>query len=350
MVLVTKLKQNKSSSLFKSATIRLTGWYLLVLMLLSLAFSLIIYKTTYTEIISRFGRLQTTILQHDSQTTITPISINESEIKQVSQNLIITLVSFNCIIFIIGGFVSFLLAQKNLKPIKQAHESQSRFTSDASHELRTPLAVMKTEIEVALRDKKSTQKYLREVLTSNLEEVDNLSRLATMLLDLSRIDNKNLEFKKFDLVQSTKEAFDSFKQPSARLSFSNNNKILAYGNKVALQDLTKILIDNALKYSPTKSLVSVNLSSKQNQAILEVKNTGPGIPADKIEHIFDRFFRSDDSRTCCENKSYGLGLALAKKIIEVHGGEIIATSNPDVETIFLAKIPLGNHIIHQKRD
>jgi signal transduction histidine kinase len=321
---------------------------LLILMSLSIIFSVVIYTVTYNEIQARVGRLEESIQQYNSFANyplkLNPETIGDMELRQSKSNLILELLYSNCVILVAGGFISYLLAQKNLQPIQKAHEAQSRFTSDASHELRTPLAVMKTEIEVALRDKDADTKTLREILSSNLEEVDKLSKLASMLLDLSRLDSGKLEFKTFNYVKAVKDVISSLKQPKNRIKFTGKNKLSIYGNETAIQDLIKILIDNALKYSPDKSVVSVGLSVKQKQSILEIKNTGQGIPPEKIEHIFDRFFRIDDSRTCCDEKSYGLGLPLAKKIIEVHNGEIIAKSTINVETVFIAKIPIGSRL------
>lgn len=318
-------------------------------MSLSITFSIVIYSLAYSEVQSRLGRFQSTIQQygitiHGGPLDFEPESFKAIELSAARDNLLTELFYVNIVVLLAGGFISYLLAQKNLKPIQRAHEAQSRFTSDASHELRTPLAVMKTEIEVALRDKKSTNDDLRTTLSSNLEEVDKLSRLASMLLELSKLDSGNLEFDLFNFTKATTDIIDGFRQPVSRINFVGKKQVIVNGNETALQDLVKILIDNALKYSPKKSKITVKLSTKQRLAVLEVKNTGPGIKPDKIEHIFDRFFRTDDSRTSHTQKSYGLGLSLAKKIVDTHNGEIIAISKPDVETIFIAKVPLNNSI------
>ena len=344
VVLATELKQNRQNTIFKSATIRLTGWYLLVLMLISVIFSTAIYAITYNEIDLRLGRFQNTMQQSDYFITrIDTPGVNiarNTELKQARQNLIFELLCVNLVILVTGGVFSYFLAKRNLSPLEKAHEEQSRFTSDASHELRTPLAVMKTEIEVALRDKKASSKELKETLTSNLEEVDKLSKLAEMLLNLSRLDNDKLEFRLVDFSKIAEETICSYKQPKTRIEILSKKQIKVKGNEIALADLVKILVDNAIKYSPSDSLISISLSDNDKHVVLKVKNTGPGISPEKIEHIFERFYRADNSRTG-NKKSYGLGLSLAKKIVALHKGQISAKSIPDVETIFTVILPVN---------
>ncbi len=342
VVLATELKQNRQNTIFKSATIRLTGWYLLILMLISIIFSTAIYAITYNEIGLRLGRFQDTMQQSDYYIPrINALGVDvarDTELKEARKNLLTELLCVNLVILLTGGILSYFLAKRSLTPLEKAHEEQSRFTSDASHELRTPLAVMKTEIEVALRDKKSSSKNLKEVLTSNLEEVDKLSKLAEMLLNLSRLESDKLEFKLLDFSKIAKEAVGNYKQPKTRIEIISEENVKINGNEIALADLVKILVDNAIKYSPDNTPIAVRLSSDDKHVKLEVKNSGQGISPEKIEHIFERFYRADNSRTG-NKKSYGLGLSLAKKITNLHKGQIFAKSIPGVETIFTIILP-----------
>jgi len=334
--------------MFRSATIRLTGWYLLILMLISVVFSTVIYAVTYNELDLRLGRFQNSMQQTNNFIPLLVASgfdnARSAELTEAKANIIIELFYVNVVILVTGGITSYFLARRSLLPLEKAHEEQSRFTSDASHELRTPLAVMKTEIEVTLRDKKASNENLKETLASNLEEVDKLSKLAEMLLDLSRLESEKLEFRQVNFSKIAKDIIDSNKQPDSRLQFDAKKQIYVYGNETALADLVKILIDNAMKYSPETTQISAKLYNSSKHAKLEVKNTGPGIKPDKIEHIFERFYRADDSRTNGSKKSYGLGLSLAKKIVDLHNGEIVVKSSPNVETVFTIILPLGQNI------
>lgn len=342
----TKLKSNRINIMFRSTTIRLTGWYLLILMMLSIVFSIVIYRVAYVEVETRLERFQTTMQSSSDMAAHIMITdvMRDAELNQARANLSLELFYVNILVLIGGGFASYFLARRHLLPIEKAHEAQSRFTSDASHELRTPLAIMKTEIEVALRDKTTSIDDLRSVLSSNLEEVDKLSKLAEMLLNLSRLDQSKLKLGPVNLNRVARGIIKDFNQPQSRISLKFKSQQIINGNEMAIADLIKILIDNALQYSPKESLISIRIFRQDKCALFEISNSGPGIQPDKLSNIFDRFYRADSSRTSGGHKGYGLGLALAKSIVELHNGEIIATSTPDVETTFTAVLPLHSNV------
>lgn len=325
--------------MFQSATLKLTGWYLLILMTISILFSVIIYQIASSEINTRLERIQNS-LQTD-QDYLSPLNnlLYTDEADEATTRIAIALLYANLLILITGGFGSYLQAKRTLRPIQEAHEAQSRFTSDASHELRTPLAAMKTEIEVVLRDEKSTSKDLRHALRSNLEEVEKLTRLSEMLLNLSRLDHDKLEHSAINLADLTQEVMRQYRQSSKRITVKTTNNSLAEGNEPAVFELISILIDNAIKYSPANSPIEIALSRRNRHVTYEISNTGPGIASDKLPHIFDRFYRADTSRSKTNLKGYGLGLSLAKKIIELHNGELSATSTPNKKTTFIFSLP-----------
>lgn len=323
--------------MFESATLKLTAWYLAILVAISLLFSIVIYSTASSEISTRLG-----YLQNDSRIILNiPSSrfdsLRDTQIHQARANLIISLVITNICIWVAGGIGSFYLARRTLTPIEEAHEAQSRFTSDASHELRTPLASMKTEIEVALRDPKLSGGEMRELLSSNLEEVNKLSQLSETLLQLSRLDHDNIpraKVKLYDTAKTVAERFDK-----TRIKIENKKAYEVFANPANVEELFTILLDNALKYSPSDSKVTVSFIKQRQLSGFEVSNEGKGIAPDVLPHIFDRFYRADTSRTSGDKKGYGLGLALAKKIVELHTGELTVTSAPNKQTTFRVLLP-----------
>jgi signal transduction histidine kinase len=324
--------------MFQSATLKLTGWYLLILMTISILFSVAIFEITTNEFSSRLERFERS-LEISPGVTPQPLALLRSnEISIASVNIIKGLLLANALILCVGGAVSYLLARRTLRPIQTMHEAQSRFTSDASHELRTPLAAMKTEIEVALRDKSATKKDLEAVMKSNLEEVDKLTSLSQMLLNLSRLDHEKLKKTSVNLSAVTRDVVRAQKTSSNRLIVTSPKKILVLGNETAIVELVSILVDNALKYSPNDSSVVINISKHRDQASFEIINSGQGIDADKLPYIFDRFYRADSSRT--NRVGYGLGLSLAKKIVELSKGELSVVSTPGQSTIFTVMLPL----------
>lgn len=329
--------------MFKSATIRLTGWYLLILMTISVVFSFVVYGISFNEVENRLNRFQDNMQQirNFNPEPILTERLRVDELNKAKSNLAIELLYSNIFILIGGGLISYLLAKKSIDPIERAHEEQSRFTSDASHELRTPLAVIKTEIEVALRGRSASTEDLREVLASNLEEIEKLSKLSDMLLSLSQIEKSELETSSIDLVKITRSTIKSFKKSSTLINIDTDKKsIFITGNETAISDVIRILIDNAMIYGKENSEININLSTQDKFAKFEITNFGEGIQPDKMPYIFDRFYRADSSRTNGNKKGYGLGLALAKKIIDLHSGNIFAVSIPNKETTFTFLIDL----------
>lgn len=338
--------------MFQSATLKLTGWYLLILMSISILFSVAIYNiatielnTRLQQLQSRFELNQTTIIpqwidaQHDPRFNV----LRVEQAERANRNILEALFYVNIMILVFGGAGSYFLARRTLKPIEDAHEAQSRFTSDASHELRTPLAAMKTELEVALRDKDISKQDIRELLESNLEEVNNLSTLASTLLQLSRLDHEGLAKEKIPLGKLTQTLAKKYDKTGTRISYTPTSKDPpVYANPASIEELITILIDNALKYSPADSLVTIKTSRSGKHARFEITNTGKGISAEELPHIFDRFYRADTARTKNGASGHGLGLSLAKKIVELHNGELSATSAPDHATTFVFLLPIFN--------
>lgn len=332
--------------MFASATIKLTGWYLLILVVISVIFSIIIFEISTSEISSRLERLQ--IRAEGSNKSITlpgPVTLNDIRINQTREartSIFIGLVYMNLAVAGLGGVGSYLLARRTLKPIEEAHEAQSRFTSDASHELRTPLAVMKSEIQVALRDPGLSSADYRELLESNLEEVDKLSQLSQSLLQLSRLDYASVERNdRVVIARSAKKAAKSLNLPAKRLRFAlPEHQVAVDGNESMLSDLLRILFDNANKYSPVDSVIDFTLSSNGRNCKITVSNQGAGIAQSDIDQIFNRFYRGEKSRSSNGHSSgYGLGLSLARKIVRLHDGSISVKSEPGKLTTFTVTLP-----------
>jgi len=331
--------------MFASATLKLTAWYLIILVTICLIFSFIIFTLSTSEISSRLERLQIRI--EGSSKTLTlpgPITLNDIRINQTRQakeSIFIGLLYMNLAVITLGGVGSFWLARRTLKPIEEAHEAQSRFASDASHELRTPLAIMKSEIQVAMRDKSLESKDYKELLESNLEEVDKLTDLSQSLLQLSRLDYGELERSdRVDIVKTIKKAAKSLKLTSDRLKFSlPGGTVTIDGNESMLGDLFRILLDNAVKYSPAGSPISLSLSSNGRTCKVSVTNEGDGINSKDLSKIFDRFYRTETSRSSAGTAGYGLGLSLAKEIVNLHDGSISAVSTPGKTTSFTVTLP-----------
>lgn len=332
------------STMFESATIKLTAWYLLIIMSVSILFSVMIYQMTTSEVSQRLQGFEEQIIigrgpfiveePYDLQ------GIRRGLIDKAAISLVWSLVYTNIIIFIAGGMGAYFLARRTLQPLKQAHDAQARFTSDASHELRTPLAAMKMELEVALRDPKLQKNEMREILESNLEEVNKLTDLSTTLLKISQSSENSLTLDTFslsDLIEATPKRTSQPKRFRIKRPLPSF-KITA--NKPSIEEVLLILCDNALKYSPESSRITMSMKKRANRAHIHITNKGKGITKDQIHHIFDRFYRGDLSRTESGSNGYGLGLSLAKQLVHMHGGDISVTSTPGKTTTFTISLPM----------
>jgi len=320
--------------IFKSATLKLTGWYLSIIMSVSLIFSAAIYQLNYQEVSTRLENFQRGLSTFDF---VTGLALSTDQMRQIqsreaSRQMILTLVNINLVILVSAGAGSYLLARRTLRPLEKAHEAQRRFTSDASHELRTPLAAMKTELEVALRDTSLAPLEARTILESNLEEVNKLIALSEMLLKLARLDYDTLQFSGVDLQSLLTQTLKHFPKDSKRITVTTKRKRFAYGNEPALQEVMTVLIDNAVKYSDKNNPISVAFFERRLQAGFSVTNTGPTISSDSQSRIFERFYRDDASRTNSSKNGYGLGLSIAKKIVTIHNGELNVVSSNNVTT------------------
>lgn len=231
--------------------------------------------------------------------------------------------------------------------IMRLHESFDRikqFSIDASHELRTPLTIMRGEVELALRNPKEPDEY-RRVLASNLEEVVRLSSIIDNLLTLSRADKgmhvvslepTNLKDLMNELFEDC-EILASKKQITVKVL--KNDDITINGDKIRLRQLFLNLIDNAIKYTPPKGKVSLTVERQNGFAKVQVRDTGIGIQKEEQDKIFDRFYRVDRARSR-ELGGSGLGLSIAKAVVELHHGRIEVKSEPKRGSTFSVFLPI----------
>lgn len=312
--------------MFKSAVFKLTVLYLGIISIICLFFSFNLYDISTRELERGLRGQQRRLIQKRSPESPFKNEI-ESEIDDVyeigKEKIIGRLILANVIILSIGGFGSYLLAKKTLRPIELVHESQKRFTADASHELRTPLASMKTEIEVALKDKNFNKKQAKEILKSNLEELDELSDLADSLLKLAR-DNESIDLNPVSLKSVILSAERKYEDG---IEFRNNiGDFYVLGHEKHLKNLFTILFDNSSKYKSNNIVVEIATKHTKKHVIISVTDNGPGITKKDLPHIFERFYKGDTSRKS-SNKSHGLGLSIARQIAILNHGEISALEN-----------------------
>lgn len=328
--------------MIKSAILRLTAWYLGIIMVLSIGFSVAMFQIYMAQLNNELRAPSPSSVTRQLSQIEGYDSFRQQQVDKILSSVAQGLTLLNIAMLGAGGAVSYFLARKNLQPVADAMEAQSRFTADASHELRTPLTAMQTEIEVALRDKDLSAKQAKTLLQSNLEEVAKLKALSEGLLKLAHSTGKELPLKAEPVDAVVTEAINRV-IPAAQLKeIGIDNKARPYKVNAEAQSLTElfvILIDNAIKYSNPKTEITITSKVQNKMVCISVADQGCGIKASDLPHIFDRFYRSDPSRSKEKTDGYGLGLSIAHKIIEAHKGSIEVQSVLGEGTTFIVKLP-----------
>lgn len=234
-----------------------------------------------------------------------------------------------------------------LARLQAAFDQLRRFTADASHELRTPLTAIRSVGEVALQEQKSPADY-RDVIGSMLEEVDRLTRLVESLLTLSRADAGHIQLQRMDisLLALAREASSMVEvlaeEKRQRIDIDGDGGLIVSADRLILRQAIVNLLDNAIKYSPANSRISVRVGRVAgNRVSLDITDQGPGIPVEHQPHVFDRFYRVDQARTR-EWGGTGLGLSITRWAVEAHGGEISLESHAGNGATFRVSLPLKN--------
>lgn len=323
--------------MFYKARLKLTGWYLLIIMVVSLAFSGVIYRSSTLEL-QRFAQAQR--VRYERRMSPLPL-LDDELLTETKQHILFSLVILNAGILSLAGILGYYLSGKTLSPIRAMIDEQYRFISDASHELKTPITAITTTLEVALRDEKLSMSEARSTLSISLEEANRLQKLAEALLELTPT-NISKSFIPMDLSAAISQAQKTI-QPLARkkqiVIKAKLTPIIILGEMDCLSRALVALLDNAIKYSPAKSSITIKMQVATKQLKLAIIDHGQGIEEDHLPFIYDRFYRADPARVRSHTSGYGLGLALAKQIIEEHQGKLLIQSKLGKGTMVTITLP-----------
>ena len=263
----------------------------------------------------------------------------EPEDESLDNLLVVMLVGAagSLVVAAAGGW---FLAGKSLVPLRIAFDRQHAFVAHASHELRTPLAVIRANAEFLQAGlPESTE------LADIVSETDRLSALVDALLALARGEGADrLQRDLFDLgtvVSGSVEAMNPLaEERQVDLSTSAEHGVHVQGDREQLRQLIVILVDNALRYTPAGGMVEVEVARSADMATVTVRDTGIGIDEDALTRVFDRFYRADEARNR-DSGGAGLGLAIARQLVEEHGGRITVESAPGRGSTFTVRLPLA---------
>lgn len=332
--------------MFQKARLKLTGWYLLIITVIVVLFSITIYRLVDLEI-TRVASTQRNRIERwqvmGSPREIPPIILfDEVEVADLHQRLLFMLSTIDMAIIILAGGMGYILAGKTLTPIEESMKEQARFVADSSHELRTPLTALRTSMEVAIRDKQMTGEVATEVMRDNLKEVIRLQNLAESLLELTRT-NTSLAITPVELMTCLNQATEQVATIAQKKKIEiilPKTKLSVKANPLALERVIVIAVDNAIKYSKAKSKIKIYVKQIKRQVMIEIVDNGVGIEADQIENVFNRFYRADVARSS-EVPGYGLGLSIAKELMEQQHGTIAISSKIGVGTRVKLRLPVS---------
>jgi len=331
--------------MFKSAILKFTLWYVALIMLLSLAFSLVLYHFSIGELQEGLHK-QYSELTKDDHDQDDYIKATNLEYNQRADHLRLVFIDFNLVVLLSATGVSYFLAKRTLNPIIKSHQAQVRFTAQASHELRTPLTAMRADTESVLLSNSTDTVLLRKTLKANLVDLDRLDKLSSHLLEVAKYRSLSpIKKETFDLNEIVSQVIHQaqrLKQNKDRRIIFKGPKIDIVGDPISIELVVSTVLDNALKYSNPLSEIKINLSlDSNNKAVLVIINDGPGIDPKELSFIFEPFYRSSliAAKSNNSNKGYGLGLTLAKEIVEHHRGKIFITSQINGLTIVTITLP-----------
>lgn len=238
-----------------------------------------------------------------------------------------------------------LLARRAMRPIDAAFSRQRMFVADASHELRTPLTLIRANADIAGHDPAARISSIEPELASILGEVDRTDRLVDDLLTLARVDAGVLELRRdlVDLSELAREVYSEMlplaSQRSINLHLEAASPYVILLDPNRIRQVLRIVIDNALKYTPARSDVVLQVTRGRDEASIIVRDSGPGISEKHLSHLFDRFYRVDQARSRALGGT-GLGLPIARALVEAHGGTITVTSAPGQGTTVIISLPI----------
>lgn len=233
-----------------------------------------------------------------------------------------------------------------LDRLEKSFRRVRQFSGDASHELRTPLTILRGETEVTLRWAKTPEEF-RDMLRSNMEEIDRMERIIESLLTLakSEVGELTLEMKELSLSDLVQELYlqssllCEAKNIEVQLLLEVDEEIRLRGDDLRLRQMFLNLISNGIKYTPENGHMEITLAMDNGFARVDISDSGIGLPAEHLPHIFDRFYRVDKARNRMDGGT-GLGLAIVKWIAEAHGGSIEVTSEVNKGSCFSVRLPI----------
>jgi signal transduction histidine kinase len=326
----TASKYKKYIPMFEYARLKLTLFYVFIMCVIMGVFSFALFNSIKSNI------------QESLINSVDRIEARNFAYTRIVNNVKTFLIYTDGALILIIAALSYALAGKTLRPIREALELQKRFSADASHDLRTPLAIIITESEVLLHSNSKNVEDYKAVIESNLQEAKKMSQLATDLLFIARSEDGTLPGDALEI--DIKEFIDKLEKGIARqakekgVTISTSHIFSAHimAHEHSLERAIGNILQNALKYTETGGAINIGMRDSGNTVSIEIRDTGIGIPTSDLPKIFQRFYKGSHARS---DAGYGLGLPIAKEIIENHGGTITIESKDGTGTSVCITLP-----------
>src|SRR5919201_4436674 len=318
--------------MFSAARLHLTLWYLAVMAAIMVLLSLALYDVLSHE------QAEAQVLGRVAYHGVGRLFADDGRV------LAIQLGAIDLGVLALAALGGYVLAGRSLQPIQDVMARQERFAAAASHELRTPLTVLQGTMEVALLRERTPAEY-QEILRSAAEEARGMGLLIGDLLALARTqsDRETLVPEPLDLHEVAHEAAEGVRPLAERkgqtLEVALDGALPAQGDRLKLRQALTNLLDNAVTYTPEGGTIRLTARQDHGRAIIAVRDTGPGIAAQHLPHLFEPFYQVDAARGGGSGHA-GLGLALAAWIVQTHGGHLAVESRSGVGTVFTLTLPL----------
>lgn len=283
--------------------------------------------------------------QYDGLMAIRFLDISDS--YKTLEALIFTLIGLYISLMVVFFILALHFANRSIRPMAKAWESQRQFIADASHELKTPISTLNANLDILYASQEDTIKEQVKWLDNSKKVLSRMAALIQSMLELAKVDElsdaRNME----DVIVNylLDEIADCYAPFAAKKNIAIVEDIEfdvhVFANYSMIQQAVEILMDNAVRYANENGEIRISAYAEKNNAVIKVENTGDGISPADIDKIFDRFYRGDKARVNKED-NYGLGLSIAKSIVQKLGGEIRTESNSEW-TSFTVNIPIRKH-------
>jgi signal transduction histidine kinase len=317
--------------MFSTARLRLTGWHLLILTIIVGLLSLTLYY-----LLVWVQRNELKALPPGVHPTIAHIFAKD-EVTLAYQ-----IVAIDGVVLLLAAVGAYVLAGRTLRPIQEVMERQRRFAAAASHELRTPLTVLQGSLEVALLSRRGPEEY-EQIIRQAIEEAKHMSHMVKDLVALARHESEagSLSLAPIFLNEVAGAAVARVEPLAQRrgqtLEITLPNRLSVRGDALKLRQALVNLLENAITYTPEGGSIRLIGRRERGRAVLEVRDTGPGIAPDHLQHVFEPFYQVETARS--DSGHVGLGLALAAWIVRAHHGHIDVASQVGMGTVFTLSLP-----------